>query len=114
MRAVAGCSAKQGRSSACSAFLELADDALRDIAHGVNCAEHLLLADNDVVEQAFKLRRHARIDQRWIGLFEDAEQRQAGLGWHYVRALDNEKTLLLQPADDLGSRRRRANALGFL
>ena len=38
--------------------------------------DHLLLADNDIVEQAFKLRRHARIDQRWIGLFENAEQRQ--------------------------------------
>ena len=45
------------------AVLELANDALGDIAHGINRADHLLLADNDIVEQAFKLRRDARIDQ---------------------------------------------------
>ena len=38
------------------AFLQLADDALGDIAHGVNRADHLLLADHDLVEQAFELR----------------------------------------------------------
>jgi hypothetical protein len=32
-----------------------------------------------------------------------AEQRQAGLGWHDILSLGNQKTLLLQPADDLGS-----------
>jgi hypothetical protein len=56
-----------------SAFLEPADDALSDLAHGVDCTDHFLLADNDIVEQAFKLRRHARVDQRRIGLFEDTE-----------------------------------------
>ena len=85
-----------------------------DIAHGVDRADHLLLADNDIVEQAFQLRRDARIDQRRIGLFEDAEQRQAGLGRHDVLSLGHQKALFLQPADDLGSRRRRADALGFL
>jgi hypothetical protein len=29
---------------------------LGDIAHGVNRANHLLLADHDLVEQAFELR----------------------------------------------------------
>src|ERR1019366_10540450 len=47
-------------------------------------------------------------------LFENAEQRQAGLGRHNMLSLGNQKTLLLQPADDFGSRRWRANALGFL
>jgi hypothetical protein len=45
------------------AFRELADNALGDIAHGIKSADHLLFADKDIVEQAFKLRRHARIDQ---------------------------------------------------
>ena len=47
-------------------------------------------------------------------MFENTEQRQAGLGWHNILSLDNKKTLLLQSADDLGPGRRRANALGFL
>ena len=111
---VADRSTKQGGSSAGGAFLELADNALGDIAHRVNRADHLLLAHDDIVEQAFKLRRHARIDQRRIGLLEDAEQRQAGLGRHDVLSLGNQETLFLQPADDLGPGRRRANALGFL
>ena len=54
--------AEQGRSCGSGAFLELADDALGDIAHGINRADHLLLADNDIVEQAFKLRRYSRVD----------------------------------------------------
>src|SRR5258708_3450922 len=58
--------------------------------------------------------RHSRIDQCRIGLFENAEQRQSGLSRHDVLSLGNQKALLLQSADDLGSRRWRANALGFL
>ena len=97
-----------------AAVLQLANDALGDIAHGVDRTDHLLLADHDIVEQAFKLRRHARIDQCRIGLFEDAEQRQAGLGRHDVLSLGHQKALFLKPTDDLGSRRRRTDALGFL
>ena len=85
-----------------------------DIAHGVDRADHLLLTDNHIVEQAFKLRRHARVDQCRIGLLKDAEQRQPGLGRHDVLSLDDQKALFLQPADDLGSSRGRADALGFL
>ena len=83
-------------------------------AHGVDCTDHLLLADNDIVEQTFKLRRHARIDQRRIGLLENAEQCQAGFGRHDVLSLGNQEALFLQTADDLGPGRRRANALGLL
>ena len=57
---------------------------------------------------------HLDRDQRRIGLFENAEQRKAGLGRHDILSLGNQKTLLLQPADDLGPGRRRSNALGFL
>src|SRR5437762_14036664 len=56
------------------------DDALGDIAHGVNRANHLLLADHGLVERTFKLCRYARVDKRRIGLFENSEQRQASLG----------------------------------
>ena len=35
----------------------------RMIANGVDRTDHFLLADDDIVEQAFKLRRHARVDQ---------------------------------------------------
>ena len=38
------------------AFLELADNSLSDVAHRINRADHLLLADHDLVEQAFELR----------------------------------------------------------
>src|SRR6202047_858618 len=48
------------------------------------------------------------------GLFENTEQRQTGLGRHDVLSLGNQETLFLQPADDLRSGRRRANALGLL
>ena len=48
--------AEQRRSSGGGAFLELADDALSDIAHRIDRADHLLLADHDFVEQAFELR----------------------------------------------------------
>ena len=70
--------------------------------------------DNHIVEQTFKLRRDARIDQCRIGLFEDAEKRQASLGRHDVLSLGHQKALFLEPADDLGSSRRRTDALGFL
>ena len=90
--AVTDCSTKQGGPSDGGAVLELADDALGDIAHGINRADHLLLADNDIVEQAFKLRRDARIDQCRIGLFEDAEQRQASLGRHDVLSLGHQRS----------------------
>src|SRR5712664_736299 len=59
---IAPCATKQGRSSRDSTLLQLADNALSDFAHGVNRTDHLLFTYNDVVEQAFKLRRHARID----------------------------------------------------
>ena len=87
--------AEQRRSSGTSALRELADDALGDIAHGVNRANHLLLADHDLVEQAFELRRYARVDQRRIRLLENPEQRQARLGGDDVLALRNQKALLL-------------------
>ena len=90
--AVADRGAQQGRSAGGAAFLELADDALGNIAHCVNRTDHLLLADNDIVEQAFKLRRHPRIDQGRVGLFENTEQRQAGLGRHDVLSLGNQET----------------------
>ena len=39
---------------------------LGDIAHGVDRADHFLLADNDIVKQAFELRRHARVDTHTV------------------------------------------------
>ena len=42
------------------------------------------------------------------------DRRQTGLCRHNILSLGNQKTLLLQTADDLGSGRRRANTLGFL
>jgi hypothetical protein len=53
-------------SSGNGAVLELADNALGDIAHGVNCANHLLL-DDHIVEQAF-VAPSRLIDERRIGL----------------------------------------------
>ena len=53
-------------------------------------------------------------NQGWVGLFENAEQRQAGFGRYDVLSLGNQETLFLQPADDLRSGRRRAYALGLL
>ena len=50
-RVTADHAAEQRRSSGASAFRELVDDALSDIAHGVNRANHLLLADHDLVER---------------------------------------------------------------
>ena len=104
--AVATCSTKQGWPSSRSAVLQLANDSLGDIAHGINRADHLLLANNHIVEQAFELRRHPRIDQGRVGLFENTEQRQAGLGRHDVLSLGNQETLFFSPpmisARDLG------------
>jgi len=60
--------------SCCGTVLELADDALSDIAHRINRPDHLLLPDHDFIEQAFKLGRYARVDQRRISLLENAEQ----------------------------------------
>jgi hypothetical protein len=60
------------------------------------------------------LRRHPRIDQGRVRLFENTEQRQPSLGRHDVLSLGNQETLFLQAADDLRSGRRRANALGLL
>ena len=65
----------KGGPPAAPPSLSLHNDALSDIAHCVNRTDHLLLADHHIVEQAFKLRRHPRIDQGWIGLFENTEQR---------------------------------------
>src|SRR6267143_1708660 len=53
--AIAPCAAKQRRSPRGSILLQLVDNALGNIAYGVNRADHLLFTDNDVVEQAFKL-----------------------------------------------------------
>src|SRR6202035_4452931 len=112
--AVADRSAKQGWSAGGAALLELADDALGDMAHCVNRADHLLLADHHIVEQAFELRRHSRIDQGRVGLFENAEQGQPGLGRADGLSRGNQESLFLKPTDDLRSGRRRANALGLL
>src|SRR5215469_6773289 len=87
--------AEQRPSSGASAFRELADDALSDIAHGVDRANHLLLADHDLVERTFKLCRYAWVDKRRIGLFENPEQRQTSLGGEDVLSLGDQKTLLL-------------------
>jgi hypothetical protein len=53
---------KQVGFSGGGALLELADDALGDVAYGVYCADHFLLADNDIIKQAFKLCCNAGID----------------------------------------------------
>ena len=59
---------------------------MRDIAHGVDRADHLLLADHDLVEQTFKLCSHARVDQRRIGLLENLINSQRHEGWVCLRA----------------------------
>jgi hypothetical protein len=88
-RVTADHAAEQRRSSGARAFRELTDDALGDIAHGVNRANHLLLADHDLVERTFKLCRYARVDKRRIGLFENPEQRQASLGGSFPGRSEN-------------------------
>ena len=65
--AIVPCTTKQGRHPRGSTLFQLVDNALGNIAYGVNRADHLLFAHNDIVEQAFKLRRvsgdeNARLD----------------------------------------------------
>ena len=48
--AISGGGTNQRGPSGGSAVLELADDAMRDITHGVDRTDHLLLADHDIVE----------------------------------------------------------------
>jgi hypothetical protein len=43
------------------------------------------------------MRRHARIDQRRIGLLEDVKQRQAGLGRHDVLSRAIRKPCFFSP-----------------
>src|ERR1700693_6203596 len=63
---------------------------------------------------------HEAADAAWIGkgvslhALRHTAQRQAGFGRHDVLSLGNQEILFLQPADDLRSGRRRANALGLL
>jgi hypothetical protein len=92
-----------------SSFPRVSPSAFLDAC---SLSDHLLLADNDIVEQAFKLCRHPRINKSRVGLFENAEKGQASLGRHDVLSLGNQETLFLQPANDLRSGCRRANALG--
>jgi hypothetical protein len=73
-----------------------------------------LFTDDDIVEQAFELRRHARVNQGRISLLENSKQTQSGFGGHNVLSLNNQKPLPFQPSDDLGAGRRGADALGFL
>jgi hypothetical protein len=71
---------EQWRSSGWLAVLQLADDTLGNVAHGINGADHLLLANHDIVKRAFELRRDARVNQCRIGLLEDAKQFLSGIG----------------------------------
>ena len=65
--------AEQRRSPDGGTFLQLADNSLSDVAHRVNRADHLLLANHDLVEQAFELRGQPGVDQRGIRLFKNPE-----------------------------------------
>src|ERR1700740_1152499 len=47
-------------------------------------------------------------------LFGSSQHATAGSGRPNILSLGNQEPLLLQPTDDLGSGRRRANTLGFL
>ena len=60
--------AKQGRPAGRRTVRQLADNPLRHVAHGIDGAHHLLLADDDIVQKALELRRHPRVDQSRIGL----------------------------------------------
>ena len=110
----ATCGNKQGWSTDNGAFFLLANNALGDIAHGVDCANHFMLADDDIVQQAFELRRRFRVNKRWIGLFENTEQRQAGFGGDDVLSLSNQERLFFQSADDFGSGCRCTDAFDLL
>ena len=59
---------EQWRRTRRRAVFEFADDAPGDITDGVDRPNHFLRSDEDVVEQAFKLGRNARIDQRRVSL----------------------------------------------
>ena len=62
----------------CSVFSNEADPALVD--PGVTAQLECLFDDVVVGKQAFKLRRHPRIDQGRVGLFENTEQRPSSPG----------------------------------
>jgi hypothetical protein len=53
---------KQLSLSGGGAVLELADDALDDMADGIDRADNFLLADDDIIKQAFQLCCNAGID----------------------------------------------------
>ena len=110
----AGARPQQGRPAARRAVLQLADDAFGDVAHRVNGLDHLLFADHDFVQQAFKLRGHAGVDQGRISLPEDAEEFQPGVRGDDVFPLRDQKALSLQSADDFRPGCGRADALGLL
>jgi hypothetical protein len=93
---------------------QLADDALGNIADGIHRADHRVLANDHIIEQALELRRHPWVDQRWIGLLENTVQREDGFRGDDVLALGDQKVLLFQAGDDLRTCRRRADTLGFL
>ena len=93
---------------------QLADDALGNIADSINRADHRLLANDHIIEQALELRRHSWVDQCWIGLLENTVQREAGLRGDDVLSLGDQEVLLFQAADDLRTCRRRADTLASL
>ena len=92
---------------------ESADDAPGRIAYRVDRSHHWLPAGEHVIEQAFELRSHARINECRVGLPEHLEQHKAPFGRHDMLALRGQESLPLQPRDDLRARRRRADPLRF-
>src|SRR5262249_44859491 len=52
---------------------QLANDALRDIADSIDGTDHWLLANDHVIQEAFELRRLARVDQSRVCFLEHAE-----------------------------------------
>ena len=104
----------QGRGAAMVAISEFADDALGDVADRIDGADHFLLAKNDIIEEALKLRRQAGIDQSRVSLLEHAEELQSGIRGHDVLSLRHQEILSLEPPDDVRPGGGRANALGLL
>ena len=92
---------------------ERADDAPGRIAYRVDRSHHRMPAGKHIIEQAFELRSHARIDERRFSPPEHLEQRKASFGRHNVLSLRHQESLPLQPGDYLGTRRRRADSLRF-
>ena len=90
------------------------DNTCGDGAHGIDRLHHFLPAKENIIEQAFKLRGHPGVDQRRIGSFQNAEERQAPFGGDDIPATDCQELLRLQPTDNLRPRRRGADPLGFL